>query len=302
MINNMNEIMGKAGELIYDKLSAMSRHEGINYLRETMVKSIKMTKGVAISNEGKRIATEDDIDEIVDRLYDAIMESKGKCIIPVCKDNLEDLMNDSDLPESIREALKDSSEDIRGTIEDLEKMTSSVDDYHYTGYNMAKYMLTLFDIYGYVDLNTLISCTIGIAQAYNCLKDSLWKAEEKIKETKLKKLLFESYGEMEDKEKKFLGYALIGAGLDYLKDVEDSLVITDEKDSDGVNLSDALNKMMIESILNIGPKRFANFLEKETNFLKEFFDLLESKEKELKNKKDTDENLSDDDLKDILKK
>lgn len=291
MFDNINKnFLENAGKIIYDKIKSMPEEEAINFLKKGLKESVTNSNGLAISNMG--IAKADsNFDEMAKIFYKSIMESKGECIVAVTKDNVNDILNDKNIPEKVRKLLKEHEEDINdmSTVEEI---------FLYTSIAMCKYFNIIMEIENKLDLKTVMSFFVATSEHFSEDKDPLFKAKKEILTTKINNIINKEFNTSEDKTA--LGISLMVAGFGLLEEEEDSLVF------DKNNFKEMINMMIVESIKELGVEKFMNLTKKETQSIFNIFDIdisdLDSIKEKYENIKKNNNNLSDDDLKDILKK
>lgn len=291
MFDNINKnFLENAGRIIYDKIKNMPEEEAIDFLKKGLKESVTNSNGLAISNMGIA-GTDSNFDEMAKVFYKSIMESKGECIVAVTKDNVNDIINDKNIPEKVRKLLKEHEEDINdmSTIEEV---------FLYTSIAMCKYFNIIMEIENKLDLKTAMSFFVATSEHFMEDKDPLFKAKKEILTTKINNIINKEFDTSKDNTT--LGMSLMIAGFRLLEEEEDSLVF--DKD----NIKKMVDVMIVESIKELGVEKFMGLTKKETQSLFDIFDIdisdldsIKEKYKDIKNNKD---NLSDDDLKDILKK
>lgn len=290
MFDNINKnFLENAGKIIYDKIKSMPEEEAINFLKKGLKESVTNSNGLAISNMG--IAkTDSNFDKMARIFYKSIMESKGECIVAVTKDNVNDILNDKNIPEKVRKLLKEHEEDINdmSTVEEV---------FLYTSIAMCKYFNIIMEIENKLDLKTVMSFFVATSEHFSEDKDPLFKAKKEILTTKINNIINKEFNTSEDKTA--LGISLLSVGFGLLEE-EDSLVF------DKNNFKEMINMMIVESIKELGVEKFMNLTKKETQSIFNIFDIdisdLDSIKEKYENIKKNNNNLSDDDLKDILKK
>lgn len=291
MFDNINKnFLENAGKIIYDKIKSMPEEEAINFLKKGLKESVTNSNGLAISNMG--IAKADsNFDEMAKIFYKSIMESKGECIVAVTKDNVNDILNDKNIPEKVRKLLKEHEEDIND-------MSITEEVFLYTSIAMCKYFNIIMEIENKLDLKTVMSFFVATSEHFSEDKDPLFKAKKEILNTKINNIINKEFNTSEDKTA--LGISLMVAGFGLLEEEEDSLIF------DKNNFKEMINMMIVESIKELGVEKFMNLTKKETQSIFNIFDIdisdLDSIKKKYEDIKKNNNNLSDDDLKDILKK
>lgn len=291
MFDNINKnFLENAGKIIYDKIKSMPEEEAINFLKKGLKESVTNSNGLAISNMG--IAKADsNFDEMAKIFYKSIMESKGECIVAVTKDNVNDILNDKNIPEKVRKLLKEHEEDIND-------MSITEEVFLYTSIAMCKYFNIIMEIENKLDLKTVMSFFVATSEHFSEDKDPLFKAKKEILKTKINNIINKEFNTSEDKTA--LGISLMVVGFGLLEEEEDSLIF------DKNNFKEMINMMIVESIKELGVEKFMNLTKKETQSIFNIFDIdisdLDSIKKKYEDIKKNNNNLSDDDLKDILKK
>lgn len=288
--NISKDFLENAGKIIYDKIKSMPEEEAINFLKKALKESVTNSKGLAISNMGVARA-ESNFDEMAQMFYKSIMDSKGECIVAVTKDNVNDILNNENIPEKVKKLLKEHKEDIKDI-----SITEEV--FLYTSIAMCKYFNIIMEIENKLDLRTVMSFFVATSEHFSEDKDPLFKAKKEILTTKINNIINKEFNTSEDKTA--LGISLMVAGFGLLEEEEDSLIF------DKNNFKEMINMMIVESIKELGVEKFMNLTKKETQSIFNIFDIdisdLDSIKKKYEDIKKNNNNLSDDDLKDILKK